>query len=463
MKKIFALLLCAALVCCAFGCTRTEEPKPSSSAVSGEAAPLRVYYVGEADTEPMIRALLDWYKTSDDCLPIEATSFKSAEELEQALEGDKAPDVILLDKYSSSFIINPFQWAKDGKLAGLHEYLQADTDYDPANYINGAIEAGKCGDEQFILPLSVSIQYLITDAQTLGAGGLSELSDQYTAQQLLQALMADADLHKDSADYCSQLPLMLSISNRYQWMYEVLEHTGALHVDREAGQVAVDPALFALTMEYFRTTMDMAFPYFSGAATVTSMSFADIRDFCTVILGNSNMICAARYMSSACHQLLQQDAELLFYPLGDGDGYSVNINIMGMVSASSSQPEAAVRFLRALMDIPHDQWEMITMYDAMAMLTPVNQNEALALIDSFRSLSGGQYQIQKQAFDREALPQDLADSLQSLIQENKQAFIVDADICTVLEAYLADYLSGQTNSLPDDIAEKVQKAIEDSL
>ena len=128
MKKIFALLLCAALVCCAFGCTRTEEPKPSSSAVSGEAAPLRVYYVGEADTEPMIRALLDWYKTSDDCLPIEATSFKSAEELEQALEGDKAPDVILLDKYSSSFIINPFQWAKDGKLAGLHEYLQADTD-----------------------------------------------------------------------------------------------------------------------------------------------------------------------------------------------------------------------------------------------------------------------------------------------------------------------------------------------
>lgn len=464
MKKMLSLFLCLAFICSMIACTGGQKTPNTDSSANSEAEtsePIQVYYVLQ-DSYSATDALVNWYQSSGASVTIETTTFNTAEELEKALEGDEQPDVILLDKYSSSLTLNPFQWAKDGKLMAIDQYLSQDAAYDETNYIPGTIDAGKYGEEQYILPLSVSQQYLITDAETAENGSLSPLNNEYTAHTLLETLIADAKQHEGESDYCSQLPYFITFMNEYQWLYDLLEHTGALHVDRASKKVQIDPELFELTTEYFRFTLDMATPFYTGATNVSSMSLADLNDFCTAFTANRNMIYTARYMSSAYHQLLNQDAVLIPYELGQG-GYSLNINVMGMVSAKADQPEAAVQFLRTLMDIPHDEWEMIEMPHQLNLLSPVNQNEALALIESFKTLTGSQFKLQKQTFNREALPEDLAAQLTDIIQNNQQAFIVDADICHVLETYLSDYINGQTDQLEDGLAEKIQKAIEDTL
>ena len=92
-------------------------------------------------------------------------------------------------------------------------------------------------------------------------------------------------------------------------------------------------------------------------------------------------------------------------------------------------------------------------------MSPVNQNEALALLESLQTLSGGQFKIQGSVFDREPLPTDLAEDLTDLVTKAERAYIVDDDVCEILRTYLSDYIGGQSDQL-DGLAEKIKTAIE---
>ena len=476
MKRILSLILCLAMGIGMVGCTKTRGSKNgtddskantiTSNEESNETAddgpgPLQVYYVSQGSSGQIAGSLMKWYKAQENAQEIETTSFNSAAELEAALDQEDQPDIIILDKYTSGHVLNPFQWAKDGRLTGLSQYLADDVTYDRANYINGVMDAGKYGDEQYIVPLAVSGQYLLANSEEVEVGGLSDLSGEYTMNMVLETMLADAKTHEGESDYYSQIPYSFSIGSVSQWMYDCLEQTGALHVDRKAKSVTIHQEMFELTMEYFRNAFQSVDPFLSGQTNVSAMSFADVEGVCTAIIGNHNMIHVARYMSSACHQLLNQEAVMIPFKLAEG-GYSFNVNVFGMVNANSDQPLEAFQFLRTLMDFSHEQWEMIAMDDAVVTMSPVNKNEALALIESFESMSGGKYKIQTDIFEREVLSAEMAEELRSIIAETQQAFIVDAQVCDVLATYLTDYFNGQTDDL-DGVAEQIKGAIEAAL
>lgn len=475
MKRILTLLLCVVLSISFVGCSGAGDSKKEASdntvknEMSGKeettetegSDPLQVYYVNQASSGANAEAYVNWYKLQDDALEIETKAFASAAELEEAVYGEEKPDVIILDKYTSGPIVNPFQWAKDGKVAGLSQFLAEDATYDDENYITGAMQAGKYGDEQYLIPLSVSAQFFMTDAEEVEVGALESLKDEYTVNMVLETMIADMQAHEGEAGYYSQVPYSFSVSSVVQWMVECLEQTGAMHVDRESKSVTVDQELFELTMEYFRETYKNADPFLAGQVNTATMSYADLSGASTVILGSNNMINTARYMSSACHQLLDQDAVLIPLEMAEG-GYAFNMNVYGMVGAESEQPQAAYQFLRKLMDFSHDQWEMIAMNNAIVALSPVNKNEALALIDSFENMSGSMYKLGKETFEREELPAELAEQLRNVIGETSRVFYADAEVCNTIVPFVEAYFNGQTDDLAG-VAEQIKVAIEGVL
>ena len=472
MKRGLTLLLSVALLMGLIGCRKTEDVKQEDSMIPVESSetmaddntetevdePLLVYYVNQAGSGTIAQAYINWYKLQEGALEIETQAFNSAAELEEAIYGEDKPDVILLDKYTSGPVVNPFQWAKDGKIAGLSAYLAEDMTYDSENYIAGLMQAGKYGDEQYLIPLSVCGQFLMTNSDEIEVGALESLQNEYTMNMVLETMIADMQSHEGETGYYSQVPYSFSVSTVVQWMVECLEQTGALHVDRESKSVTVDQELFELTMEYFRETYEVANPFLMGQVNVMQMSYADLAGSSTVILGSNNMINTARYMSSACQQLLDQDAVLIPFEMAEG-GYALNMNVYGMVGGASKQPEAAYQFLRTLMDFSHDQWEMIAMNDVIVSLSPVNKNEALALIESFESMSGGMYKIGKETFEREQLPAELAEQLRNVIDETSRVFYADAEVCNAIVPCVEEYFNGQTDDLAG-VAEEIKAAIE---
>ncbi len=471
VKRIFVVLFAVIMLINLVGCGEQRESTNDSSDnitkskkeiednVEGKSdALLLVYYVNQAGSGAIAEAYVNWYELQEDAQEIETKAFNSAEELEKAVYGEEKPDVIILDKYTSGPIVNPFQWAKDGKVAGLSQFLAEDASYDGENYIIGAMQAGKYGDEQYLIPLSVSAQFFMTDAEEVEVGALESLKDEYTVNMVLETMIDDMQAHEGDVGYYSQVPYSFSVSSTVQWMVECLEQTGALHVDRESKSVTVDQELFELTMEYFRETFKIVDPFLAGQVNTATMSYADLSGASTVILGSHNMINTTRYMSSACHQLLDQDAVLIPLELAEG-GYAFNMNVYGMVGVESEQPQAAYEFLRKLMDFSHDQWEMIAMNDAIVALSPVNKNEALALIESFESMSGSMYKLGKETFEREELPAELAEQLRNVIGETSRVFYADAEVCNTIVPFVEAYFNGQTDDL-EGVAEEIKAAIE---
>ena len=359
MKRLWTMILCLALTLSMIGCgsAKTKNEESSKGAVSNADAVVTVGYINQ-DGGQRIDALLKWYRTQKDVPQMKVVTYKTSQELEQALETEDQPDVILLDKYTSAIDVSPFEWIRDEKLAGLSEYLKEETSFDASNYISGALEAGRYGDEQYILPLSVSNQYWLVNEGEFQSGSFSSLMGEYTVNILLDAMIADLQLHEGEEGYYTQFPVGFNICSRYQWLYECLEQTGALHVDREAKQVTVDETLFQQVLKYYRYTMANVDPLFMGTANTQSLSAADLESCSTAFLFNDNAAFSARYMSSAGHQLMNQSVRLLSLETKEG-GYCFNVDVMGMVTAASEQPYAAVTFLRTLMDIPHTEWEMV--------------------------------------------------------------------------------------------------------
>ncbi len=475
MKRICSLLMVLAMIFSFAGCTPTRESKNDQEESMTDAdvkqedlqekesddavestGPLQVYYV-TSSTGGSIDPYLKWYGQLQDKQEIEITEFVSAEELDAAIKGDAQPDVIILDKVICTSSISPFGWAKDGYLAGLSAYLADDISYDEKDYINGVMAAGHYKGEQYLLPLSLTGQYLFANAAEFETGALTDLNAEYTMKMVMETMIQDMQLH-EGEEYYSQVPYSFSIVSVADWLYSCLEQTGALHIDHDAGTVTIDEEMFKLTMEYFRATYRQVEPFLMGKTNINTMSLDDLDDVSTAILGTYNLINAARYMSSAYHQQLNQDAVMIPFELAE-DGYAFGVGLVGMVSANSAQPKAAYQFLRTLMDMAHDNWEMIAMNNVLASMMPVNINEAQALIESFETMSGGTYKMQIDTFEREALTEELAEQLKEVLAETRYVYVTDPEVITVLSQQLAEYVEGNTDDL-DGVAEQLKSAIE---
>ena len=442
MKKLIILLMCLCVAIGLLGCHKTRDRSKGETVKEEVGAevqvdePLTLYYV-ENQYHQGVPMLLGWYRTQKGAFKIEATAFNTTQELETAL-AEEYPDIIMLDKMGSGSALDPFSWVRDGNIAGLNVFMENDTNFDRASYLSGVLEAGTYGGEQYILPLSVANQYLMINESELKTGTLSALGGSFTGEQLLEELIRDSQAHYGDT-YFTHIPFYYDLSGMGAWIYEILELTGAMHVDRENSEVLINEEMFALTMEYMKVLINDANLLYGGNVDLNGEDFLSVESYCTAVLSDRNAPYMTRYMGSASHQLLEEEMTILPYALAEG-GYAVNINVMGMVSASSDQQEAAYQVLTAMMNVPKDKWETLNVGDTFVQMSSPNQKEALALVDSFAVLDKGNFNVLGAHIKREPLTENQVKILRDMIENNRSAYIVDQNIVGAIEAYVWPYV-----------------------
>ncbi len=454
--RMLAFLLCLIMALCMTGCHKTRSSKKETINVNHDA--LTLYYIENPSYQgPLL--LLGWYRTLPNNIRIEATGFPSVAELKEALE-EGYPDILLLDKVSGGTSLDPFDWIQDGKIAGLNVYMEQDSAYSEENYIDGAMEAGKVGDEQYILPLSMSAQYLLINESELSAGTLSALGGQPVAKRLMEELVRDAQAHEDEL-YFTHVPFYMDVTDPSQWIYELLELSGALHVDHRDQRVTVDEALFDQTMKYVQVVLADQRRMYENGAELAEASFMDVERYCTAVLSDFNAPLMTRYLGSASHQLLEQHMLVLPYQLEDGS-FVQNVNVMGMVGADSERQQEAYQVLRTMMDMPAEKWENLTVDHALAHLSPVNAIESQKLVDTLTGEPVGNYNILGSYIKREALTEEQAERLTAMLAETRQTYIVEANICNAIEGILLPYVQMDIEDW-SDVAQPLAQAIEKGM
>ena len=124
MKRLWTMILCLALTLSMIGCgsAKTKNEESSKGAVSNADAVVTVGYINQ-DGGQRIDALLKWYRTQKDVPQLKVVTYKTSQELEQELEAEDQPDVILVDKYTSAIDVSPFEWIRDEKRVEVDEAL----------------------------------------------------------------------------------------------------------------------------------------------------------------------------------------------------------------------------------------------------------------------------------------------------------------------------------------------------
>ena len=464
MKRILSLIICFALLLSGVGCSdsqREEESKVDIVLEEDEGmGPLQVYCL-EYDVSDTVKPYIKTFENSEIDIELEITSFDSIEELENSLKNSGKADVIILDGYVASTMVNPFEWAEDGYLQGLSPYFAADEAYDEGNYINGVMDAGRYDGELYMVPLSIGGQFWLVNSEEVESGGLTALQDEASMKLIMETLINDAEKHEGEKYYSQIVRTLGYVYDTGEWLYACLEQTGAVHVDRDSQTVTIDEKMFELTMKYLRATYPQVSDYSKNKSAYMEVSVGELDGMSTAFLNGGNMIFETGFISSAYHQLLERNVVLLPFKMSN-DGYAFSANIVGMVSSESKQPIKACAFLKALMDMPHENWEEISGIGGFRSMTPVNQNELEELIVSYETVFGTPYEMQHQAFEREKLPEDLADQLRQVYANTEKVFIMDVDVLNILNMYLNDYMEGNTDDL-DGIAEKIKTDIEAML
>ena len=223
----------------------------------------------------------------------------------------------------------------------------------------------------------------------------------------------------------------------------------------------MDEELFAKTMEYMKVLMDDANLLYGGTVDMNGEDFLSVETYCTAILSDRNAPYMIRYMSSACHQLLEQEMVIMPYALPTG-GYAANINVMDMVGAGSDRQEEAYQVLRRMMDVPKEKWETINVDDTFVQLSSVNKNEALALGDSFAVMDKGNFRVLGAVIKRETLTEEQILTLKDMIENNQAAYIVDRNIVGAIEAYVDPHVGEETADWAM-IAQQTAEVMQDNL
>jgi len=170
MKKFFTVILALCIGILGFsGCTMGEVEQTNEqlslyissnsewTVLGGTVERYRELY---PEVEVVVNDLT-WNRTEDDDSYIERTRME--------LMAGKGPDVIFRPQ---QYFDDLEKGMSSGVFTDLTPFMEADPDYNSADYFQNVIEAGKRQGRQYLMPLSYDIFCLITSRENLDAAGI---------------------------------------------------------------------------------------------------------------------------------------------------------------------------------------------------------------------------------------------------------------------------------------------------
>ena len=127
-------------------------------------ATITVYYVSSAEHVSYFPQMIEKAAFPED-LSLDIREFESYTALQQTIEEEGMPDLLLLDEWDGQHLIDPRKLAEEERLCPLDLYLaveEATGSYQADDYFPGTMETGRIQDRQMMLPLTVRTTYWIT-------------------------------------------------------------------------------------------------------------------------------------------------------------------------------------------------------------------------------------------------------------------------------------------------------------
>lgn len=442
---MIALVWCLSLLLAACG-NRQPISKDNAEASTSDSivSNISVYHVGDKT-----KSMLQVCEKEIQNISITLTSFSDYEELQKGIEEQGFPDLLLIDDDYSDSQIDLAKWITENRIAVLDEFLSADESYQRDHYLGGVMEACQLHSVQYMLPISARNDFLVQSVMQGEDTLLTALPDDYTLDELLDALLQDADLHTDDSLYWTVMPQNWDIPSIACWTDSFLESTDMLKIDWQTFSYEANKESIKKGLDYLRVCIQGYMRFYSdeSGATLGKSGFADLEDMHLTGMNNGNFPYIVRYYMSAYNQLLKEDLKVYTYPsVDDVEKAGATVTCMALIGQESENKEAAYQVARKMMDISADHWSAINLDDPLVNVQSVNKNVLLEEVEMLQKDYGAQFRgLQKVTFDRQPLTDEMAKKLTDWIEKVDYADICNPQVCQSIGEHFKPYILGQSD------------------
>ena len=312
-------------------------------------------------------------------------------------------------------------------MENLSEYMFSDVNFNEEDYLQGSIKAGKVDGEQYLLPLAVRSSYWLVQENVKHETVLEEIDSTSSTETILNCIIEDYQDH-EKEDYFTEIRQFYTMSGDYVLLlYDLLEQTGALHINWDERSVVVNEELFAVVVDYVKLQVEASQRNIESGGTLVS-DYEVLFDLCTVISSNANPTYTLHYLNTISSTLHEEELDLLPLPLqGEEREYAVGISMLGMVGKDSKYKEEAWQVLKAMMDVPADAWMEIYGGDSLKE-TPIALQTNYDLIAMFSQEQTADIMANEQSYAGISLSAKQCEMLKEMIDNTTRGYIFDYNV-----------------------------------
>ena len=400
-----------------------------------EEQSLTVYTVKD---DALYTAAVAGYQKDHPDVTLNVVPFASYEELNERMTtellGGKGPDVLLFNSLYST--TDYYKFSQSGVFLPLDSYMTALQD--GSRYYTKLLDAGKIGDQQYVLPMSWNLLQIYATQDVVQQHGYEDVS-------IYDALLTEADRLTEEELYASaSLALM-----RADPLNLFLENAGIPVVDIEKGTFVADKEKQAETAAVVKS-------FFDNLQKTQAINSAFRNDFAgavshfTFLIENYPFMHNLRFYQTLYPSYMQQQMYAAYFPQLEGDGLSAQIIHYGGINANTQNADGAWDLLQYILNAPvstdFSKYDMSGLY-----YSPVTVAEYENCVVQLESQSG-QGPVRIDPLD----PQNAA-FLRSVPGMISEAYVPNPVLGGLVDGCMMDYLTGTASF--DDCYTKLENQI----
>lgn len=428
----------------------TETSSTDKTEVGGYEGAITIYYVNTNGMSGLNTILSEAKKVIserfEDRVTIEAVAVSSYEELTNKIINEGMPDLVYIDDLVLTGSFDPYDLAERGLIVSFSPYIrqaQEDGLMSEDEYFTGVLEAGMMNGEQILFPVSISTNYLMTSKKEWEENSLlNTLDENYELAELLEAIEADIEMHETDL-YWALAPLAMTGITHGQLEVSFLQETGILQINRDNGSWSADPETMKIGIDYLKAFGESRNKMFSDNAVQTD-NLDVLIDRYLFVAGSWNVPYVGRYYESAYSQFADQELVMTYYP-SVSEGYGVTVNEYVLLGGSEESRYIAFQVADILARTKADAWVGANYGDFINLMTSPVKSVFAEEVEALENNSGKMFKFPTsgKTFTREALSEELGESMLQWSEEIRHAGIYDTQVIDVFEDAFRSYLNGE--------------------
>ena len=262
-------------------------------------------------------------------------------------------------------------------ITAMGDMYENDSSINKENYFPGVFEVGKIGEDQYALPLSLDLNYMVIRKSQWENSQLSNLPEKYAFSDLLTAMEAQLDNGQEDGyihfyGLGSGFPVELA-----------LEGEAIQYID---GEVKVNEEILTqLVRVLCKQKVNEAIEDGSSVSILHPALDPTAYEGNYLAACWGNRIYAAPqlglvYAQSVNQDYYNEDINVVWYPGSTAGEYNAEVHTMAMIGKNTEHKEYVYDVIRKMMDMEIKTWSTPDMMGTMATYCPVQKDQAKKLL-----------------------------------------------------------------------------------